>query len=196
MDAYIKKAVQILKDGGIVIFPTDTAFGIGCRMDNEASVERLFHIRKRSHEKATPVLVDTVTMAQKYLEPIPQEVIDTLIEPYWPGALTIVLPCKTETVPSLVRGGGTTLGVRIPHHPIARSLIREVGVPLLGPSANFAGERTPFTFSDVTSELLQLVDYAVPGVTNSSGKASTVIDCSVKPWRVLREGGVHLSFST
>ncbi|MDP3988348.1 MAG: L-threonylcarbamoyladenylate synthase, partial [Candidatus Levybacteria bacterium] len=153
----INKAIKILKEGGIIIFPTDTAFAIGCRIDNEKAVERLFKIRKRPQNQAVPVLVDTVKMAQDFLVSIPKEVIDKLVEPYWPGALTIILPCKTDKVPYLVRGLGQTLGVRIPNHPIARKIIREVGVPILGPSANFHGEKTPYKFKDLNSELKKLV---------------------------------------
>ena len=137
--------------------------------------------------------VDTVTMAQKYLEPIPKQVVDNLIEPYWPGALTIVLKCKTNVVPELVRGKGETLGVRIPNHKIARAIIRGVGEPLLGPSANFAGGQTPFMFEDLDKTLVNLVDYVVPGECTIK-KPSTVIDCTVLPWKVLREGAVKINY--
>lgn len=191
MKKQVEKAIDVLKQGGIVIFPTDTAFGIGCVVDNEEAVKKLFAIRKRPENKATPVLVDTVTMAQKYLQPIPKDVIDQLIEPYWPGGLTIVLPSLVEKVPNLVRGGGTTIGVRIPAHPIARAIIRGVGKPILGPSANFAGEKTPYKLSDLNPHLRKLVDYVVE--EEAYGKeASTVIDCSTKPWKILREGAVKL----
>jgi L-threonylcarbamoyladenylate synthase len=184
-------AIDILKNGGIVIFPTDTAFGIGCRIDDEKAVERLFKIRKRPETQATPVLVDTVKMAQEYVQPISQEVIDKFVEPYWPGALTIVLSCKTEKVPKLVRGGSSTLGIRIPNHHITRELIRGVGVPILGPSANFHGDKTPYTVEDVDKDLVGLVDYIIPGECILR-EASTVIDCSVTPWKVLRQGAVKI----
>ncbi len=187
----IKEAIDVLKNGGIVVFPTDTAYGIGCRIDNEKAVKRLFEIRKRPPTKATPVLVDTVKMAQDYLQPIPKEVINNLIEPYWPGALTIVLPCKTEKIPELVRGKSTTLGVRIPNHPLARTLIRELGLPILGPSANFHGKKTPYSFEELDSRLLKLVDCVVQGEVLFK-QASTVIDCTQKPWKILREGAVSL----
>lgn len=192
MNKDIKKAVEVLKAGGIVIFPTDTAFGIGCRIDSEKSVQRLFNVRKRLETQATPVLVDTVTMANQYLsEPISQEVLDKLIEPYWPGALTIILYCKKQKVPELVRGGGDSLGVRIPNHPITRAIIQKVGVPILGPSANFHGEKTPYQFTDLNQNLVQLVDYVVPGECTIK-QASTVIDCSQRPWKVVRRGAVTL----
>lgn len=193
MDQRIQEAIKILKNGGIVIFPTDTAFGIGCRIDDVKAIERLFKIRKRPKNQAVPVLVDTVRMAQDYLLAIPKDAIDKLIEPYWPGALTIVLPCKTNKVPTLVRGGGQTLGVRIPNHSLARALIQGVGVPILGPSANFHGGKTPYKFEDLDQRLVKLVDYVVPGEC-SICKESTVIDCSKKPWRILREGAISLSF--
>lgn len=191
MDKSTQKAIEVLKQGGIVIFPTDTAFGIGCVINDERAVKKLFQIRKRSENKATPVLVDTVKMAQDYLQPISKDVIDQLIEPYWPGGLTIVLPSITEKVPNLVRGGGTTIGVRIPAHPIARAIIRGVGKPILGPSANFAGEKTPYKLSDLNPQLCKLVDFVVED--QAYGKeASTVIDCSEMPWKVLRQGAIKL----
>ncbi len=185
-----KEAVEVLKNGGIVIFPTDTAFGIGCRIDNEKSVKKLFKIRRRPTTQATPVLVDSIEMAQEYLEPIPKEVLD-LMNKYWPGALTIVLPCKTNKVPDLVRGGGATIGVRVPNDEVIRNIIKGVGVPILGPSANFHGEKTPHKFEDLDQNLVKLVDYVVEGET-SVNNISTVIDCSVKPWKVLRLGAVSL----
>lgn len=193
MQQDVEKAVEILRAGGIVIFPTDTAFGIGCRIDDEKAIARLFKIRNRPKDKATPVLVDIVKMAQDYLLPIPKEVIDKLIEPYWPGALTIILSCRTERVPLLVRGGTNTLGVRIPNHPIARAIIRGVGIPILGPSANFHGGKTPYTMENLDRELVRLVDFVVPGECVVK-QPSMVIDCSRKTWTIVRQGAIKLKF--
>lgn len=187
----IQQVIKVLKNGGIVIYPTDTAFGIGCRIDDEKAIERLFKIRERPKNQATPVLVDSLQMAQKYLLPIPKEVIDKLIKPYWPGALTIILPCKTDKVPKLVTGGGETLGIRVPDHPVALELIKRVGVPILGPSANFHGEKTPYRFEDLDKELVKLVDYVVTGNCTLK-QQSTVVDCSKKPWRIIRRGAIEL----
>lgn len=187
----VKNAIDILKDGGIVIFPTDTAFGIGCRIDSEKSIERLFRIRKRPGSQAVPVLVSSIEMAQEYLEPIPGDVKEKLIKKYWSGALTIVLPCNLDKVPALVRGGGKTLGIRIPDHKTILSIIEGVGVPILGPSANFSGEPTPYEFKNIDPQLLKQVDYVVHGETQI-GNVSTVIDVSKKPWKILREGAVKL----
>lgn len=193
MKSDIDKAVRVLNKGGIVIFPTDTAFGIGCRMDNKKSIERLFMIRKRPKNKPTPVLVDSIEMAQKYLQPtIDEEVKNNLMKKYWPGALTIILPCRIDKVDKLVRGKGNTLGVRMPNHKIALSLIRGVGVPILGPSANFQGEKTPYNLKDLGPKLVKLVDYVLSGDTGLKKLPSTVIDCSKKPWKVIREGAIEI----
>jgi L-threonylcarbamoyladenylate synthase len=191
MNDQLLQAIKILQEGGIIIFPTDTAFGIGCRIDNIDAVKRLFTIRKRPETQATPVLVSTVEMAEDYVLAIPEKVKKQLLQPYWPGALTIVLPCNMEKVPELVRGKGNNLGVRMPNHEVAVGLIDGVGVPLLGPSANFHGRKTPFIVDELDKELIKLVDFVVPGEC-SVKQASTVVDCSVEPWKILRQGAVKI----
>jgi L-threonylcarbamoyladenylate synthase len=191
MEEIVQQAVKVFNQGGIVIFPTDTAFGIGCRIDNEESIKRLFEIRKRPQTQATPVLVDGLVMAQAFLQPISQEVIEKLIKPFWPGALTIVLPSKIEKVPDLARGGGDTLGVRMPNHSTALEIIKQVGVPILGPSANLHGEKTPYEFKDLDNELIKLVDFVVEGECQTK-QTSTVIDCAVHPWKILRQGAIRI----
>lgn len=192
MNPDINKAVEILKQGGIVIFPTDTAFGIGCRMDNKDSVERLFSIRKRPQSQATPVLFNSIEMMKDYLLDIPKEVKEKLMDKYWPGALTIILPCKTDRVFNLIRGNSNNMGVRIPNDDNLISIIEKLGVGILGPSANFHGKPTSYSFDDLDSELVSLVDYVVEG-KGKLRKVSTVIDCSVVPWNIIREGAVKLN---
>lgn len=190
MNSDIQKAIEVLSDGGIVIFPTDTAFGIGCRVDREDSIKRLFQIRKRPETQAMSVLVSSVEMAKEYVQNIPQEVQEKLINKYWPGALTVVLNAQ-ESVLKSVTGGGFTVGVRIPNHLATLELINGLGVGLLGPSANFHGEQTPYSMDDLSPELVRLVDYVVPGECIVK-EASTVIDCTVAPWKIIRDGAVKL----
>jgi L-threonylcarbamoyladenylate synthase len=189
MNDEIKKAVEVLKSGGIIIFPTDTAFGIGCRMDDENVVAKLFDLRRRPLEKAVPVLADSIEMVKKHVSDFPNAAED-LAKKYWPGALTIILKSNTS-VPSLVCGGGDTVGFRVPNNETIREIISEAGVPILGPSANFAGEKTPFAFEDLDKELVKLVDFVVPGECTIK-KPSTVIDCSKEPFCILREGAIRL----
>lgn len=190
----LDQAVKIIKDGGIVIFPTDTAFAIGCRMDNKDSVEKLFKIRHRPITQATPVLVSSINMAEDYWQsPTPNNVRQLLNE-NWPGALTIVYPCKNEKVLSLVCGSGSNLGVRMPNHQILLKIINQVGVPILGPSANFHKDMTPFKFEDLNPALLKSVDFVLKGSCQLCS-VSTVIDCSVNPWRILRQGAVQVEYA-
>lgn len=192
LEAKLTEAIKVLKEGGIVIYPTDTAFGIGCRMDDSISVERLFKIRKRPVSQAAPVLVNSIDMAQKYLlSPLPDNV-RRLCDAYWPGGLTVIYHCRIENVPPLVRGGGTTLGVRMPDHEIPLALIHEVGVPLLGPSANFHGEKTPYRYTDLDKDLIKLADFVIEGKCKG-GLASTVVDCTKNPFQVVRNGAVKVN---
>lgn len=190
----VKKAIEILNQGGIVVYPTDTAFGIGCRVDKDESIRKLFRVRKRPESQATPVLVNSLEMAEKYWIEIPENVQKKLILQYWPGALTIILPCVKNTTSSLARGGGENIGLRMPNHKITLKIIEGIGVPLLGPSANFHGEKTPYSFEDLDPGFLRLVDFVVPGECYIK-QASTVIDCSFIPWKIIRKGAVDLGSS-
>lgn len=192
MNNQVQKAIEVLNQGGIIIFPTDTAFGIGCRMDNVNSIKRLFKIRNRPINQATPVLVNGLDMALPYLKDISQEVIEKLINVYWPGALTIVLNCKKDKVPELARGGGDNLGVRMPDSEIALKIITKLNIPILGPSANFHNDKTPYELKDLDKSLVKLVDYVVEGECKLK-MASTVIDCTKNPWQVLRKGAVEVN---
>lgn len=193
MQNEMEEAIKVLKNGGIVIFPTDTAFGIGCRIDNEKAIKRLFKIRKRPKNKPMLVLVDSVKMAQDYLSTIPQEVKDKLIKSYWPGKLTIILKCNPDKVSFPVRDKRNTLGVRFPDNKILLELIEGVGVPIVGPSANFSGKKTPFRFEDLDPRLVDMVDFVYKKNINNEKNVSTVIDCSEKPWKIIRKGAININ---
>ncbi len=187
----INQAINILNEGGIVIFPTDTAFGIGCRMDLGKSVRKLFKIRRRPRFQATPVLVDSIEMAEKYLVSPLSNIVRQMMEKHWPGGLTVIAKCQKEKVTPLVRGNGENLGVRIPDNMTTQELIKGVGVPILGPSANFHGNPTPFHIKDIDPHLIKLVDLVLDGECKNN-LASTVVDFSVSPYRIIREGAVKL----
>lgn len=185
----LDQAIKIVRDGGIIIFPTDTAFGIGCRVDREDSVRKLFEMRRRPSEKAMPVLFDSIKQVKDYVLPFDKDV-ENLMNKYWPGALTIILNCKIDEIPDLVRGGGDTLGVRVPDHDLILELIKSVGVPLIGTSANFAGRETPFGLKGLDKDLIKLVDFVLEGKTKGRRYASTVIDVTKNPWKIIRQGEV------
>lgn len=186
----ISKAIQVLNSSGIVIYPTDTAFGIGCRIDRPKSVDRLLAFRKRPLSQAMPVLVATKEMALPYWSH-PSHIVRCLMNQYWPGSLTIVAPCKKRLIYPPIRGGRDTVGLRMPNYKTILTIIEGVGVPILGPSANFHGKPTPYRLQDLDPELVKLVDLVVPGKC-SVGQASTVVDCSVDPYKIIRQGAVKL----
>lgn len=187
----IQKAIDIIRKGGIAIYPTDTAFGIGCRIDDTKAVDRLFTIRKRPLTQAMPVLVSSIDMALAYFDSA-SHIVRHLMKTYWPGALTIIYRYKKNMVYGPLLGGGTTIGLRMPNHPTALALIEGVGVPIAGPSANFHGEKTPYTFEELDPKLTKLVDVVVPGVCTLKS-ASTVVDCTVNPYKIIRQGAVDLA---
>jgi L-threonylcarbamoyladenylate synthase len=200
LEEHIIRAVDILNKGGIVIYPTDTAFGIGCRINDRVAVDQLFKLRKRPLTQATPVLVASEDMALSYYDS-PGDIVRRLMRKYWPGALTIIAPCKKNLIYSPIRGGNNTIGLRQPGSETALALIRGAGVPILGPSANFHGDPTPYTFESLDSELTKLVDYVVPASPDAGqggpgegkvGNVSTVVDTTTSPASLVRQGAVTL----
>lgn len=191
MNKNIQEAITIFNQGGIVIFPTDTAFGIGCRVDKTDTIKRLYEIRKRPITQPMSLLVNGLEMSKRYVLDIPHEVQNKLIDPFWPGALTVVLSANKTVVPSMVRADGETIGLRMPNHDEVLSIISSVDVAILGPSANFHGEKTPFTLADLNPDLIRKVDYVLEGSCKHT-LASTVIDCTVTPWEILRQGAIRL----
>ena len=190
MNDETQKTIKILKTGGIVIFPTDTAFGIGCRIDDEKAVDRLFEIRKRPKTQATPVLVSSIEQALPYLHS-PSDIVRHFMETYWPGALTIITLCKKNKIYSPIRGGRETIGIRMPDHSDILTVIAAVGVPILGPSANIHGEKTPFSVDELDPRLVEQVDYVLPG-TCTKRQVSTVVDCTTDPYSIFRQGVVRI----
>lgn len=189
MNSRLITAIKKVKEGGIIIFPTDTAFGIGCRIDDAPLVKKLFKTRRRPSEKAVPVLVSSVKMAEEYGEI--NDLARKLISKHWPGGLTVVVRAKLDKTNSLVRGGGKTIGLRMPKHATTLALISQVGVPVIGSSANFAGEQTPYKLSDLNPDLIKLVDFVLPGRC-SFKLSSTVVDCTGDKIKILRLGAVKL----
>lgn len=187
----LEEAAKLLRDGAVGIFSTDTAFAIGCRMDDEKAVARLFEIKGRESAKATPVLVSSYEMAQAYVAPISPMIKKKLLDRFWPGALTVVFPAIERKVAPLVRGGGNTLGVRMPNAHQTRTLIDLVGVPLLGTSANFSGNPPAHQLSDLDQKLVSMVDFVLPGKCEHQ-MVSTVVDVSIMPWKILRQGMIIL----
>jgi len=181
-------AVDYLRQGGLVAFPTDTVYGLGVHGFQPAAIERLFAVKGRAHTKAIPLLIaDEIQFAQ-VARAIPARA-GHLIRRFWPGALTLVV-WKSDQVPDVLTAGGPTIAVRLPDHPVTRALIRGVGVPLATTSANRSGHPDSITAADVARQLGRSIDLILDGGPCPGGIASTVVDLTTEPPAILRVGPI------
>ena len=177
----IKKAVRILKSGGIVIFPTDTVYGIGCRYDHKVAVSRLYKIKKSPASQPFPILVSNLDHVKDLA--IINKKGEELMKKYWPGALTIVLQSKKSQ---------EKIGFRMPDSLLIKSLIDGVSIPAIGTSANFHGSKSPKSYEELDLDFTKLADFVLKGECQL-GVESTVVDATVNPPKILRQGAVKLS---
>ncbi len=190
MNAESQQARDVLLRGGIVVFPTDTVCGIGCRIDNQQAIDRLLSLKQRPRGKPMPVLVSSLDMARQYFTNVCQ-VVETFMRQYWPGALTIVYFADVERVCTSIRGKGNTIGIRMPNHQQMLDIIDSLNVPIIGSSANISQKQAVRDTSDVDPTIRAGVDYVLPGRC-TVGTSSTVVDCTKEPPMVVRLGAIHL----
>lgn len=186
LSSQLQPAIEVLQNGGVVIFPTDTVYGIGCDALNAAAVERVFRIKGREMGKPVPVLVASMDDLPRLVRTV-SPMARALMEKFLPGGVTVVLP-KLESVPDIVTARADTMGVRIPDHPVTLTLLRLSGVALIAPSANFSGEPPARRVADIPTSLLEQVDTVIDDGDAPGGVPSTVVDVTSLPPRILREG--------
>lgn len=184
----VARAVAILRDGGLVAFPTETVYGLGADAADPGALHRLYSVKGRPPEH--PVIVHLAHLAQldEWAREVP-EVARTLAAACWPGPLTLVLR-RAPHVHDAATGGLDTVGLRVPSHPLALELLTAFAGGIAAPSANRFGHVSPTTAAAVRSELGGDVDLVLDGGPCSVGIESTIVDCSGREPRVLREGGV------
>jgi L-threonylcarbamoyladenylate synthase len=182
----ISRAVEILKMGGLVAFPTDTVYGVGAQAFNGQAVESIYLAKDRPVEKAIPVLIADADDLEKVCAMVP-EIALKLGGRFWPGPLTIVLP-KHPDLP-LAISSGPTVGVRIPNHPVARSLLRLAG-PMAVTSANLSGKANPCDAQEVQDQLGGRIALIIDGGRTPGGIPSTVVDCTRQEVQILRAGPI------
>lgn len=187
-EADIERAAEILRQGGVVAFPTDTVYGIGALASIDEAVLRLYRIKGRPAEKAIPLLFADVAQMLRAACRVP-EIARRLAEHFLPGGLTLVLP-KAESVSDIVSGGLDTVALRVPDHPLALALLRRLGAPLAATSANPSGKPSPATAEDVRQSLGDQIDLIIHDGACATGKDSTVVDLSDGVPRLLREGAI------
>lgn len=177
----IKKAAQTLKNGGVVIFPTDTVYGIGCVYDNQKAIDRIYSIKGTEKNQPFPILVSNIKQVEKVAKLTPTA--RKLIKKFWPGGLTVILKRKD---------GSGKVGFRMPNSQLIRSLVDATDSPIIGTSANFHGDKTPASYQELNPKVVKQADYTIEGVCKL-GRESTVVDVTISPPKILRQGAVQLN---
>lgn len=185
-DQWLGKAMDVIRVGGVVAFPTDTVYGIGADPFQPEAVASLYRAKGRPADKAIAVLMGSSGDLPKVAQNIP-DWVQRLMEAFWPGALTLILE-KQPAIPSIV-SGTDTLGVRMPDHPVAVELMGATG-PLAVTSANVSGVAAASEAAEVERQLGGKIEMIVDGGVSPGGQPSTVLDCSTYPPKVLREGPI------
>ena len=182
------RALEILKAGGLVAFPTDTVYGVGALAFDGKAVESIYAAKDRPVEKAIPVLIGDPEDLEKVGIHIPASAHKLAVR-FWPGPLTILVP-KRAGLPESV-SATSTVGVRVPDHEVARAILRAAG-PMAVTSANISGEASPVTAEEVYEQLGGRIDLIIDGGKTPGGVPSTLVDCTTPELKVLREGPISL----
>ena len=181
-------AVRVLKGGGVIVFPTETLYGLGADALNNAAVEKVFQLKGRDPRSPIPVLVADQEMLHTLVAQVPATA-QKLIDRYWPGPLTLVLPGQ-KNIPKPLCNPAGGVGVRISSQPIATLLVNELGRPLTATSANPSGKEPSRTLREAKKYFAQRVDVFVDGGTLTSKSGSTVVEVMEDSMKIIREGEI------
>lgn len=184
----VESAGRVLRAGGVVVYPTETLWGVGGGAMLPGIVQRIRKIKRIAGPRPLPVLADSAARIRMVLEQVPDG-FERLAAAFWPGGLTMVLTVADDRFGALA-GDGRTVGFRVSVHPIAQALTREAGGFLVSTSANVTGSPPPASLGAVEAGFLALTDGAVESSDPCAGEPSTVIEYTDDGWKVLREGAV------
>lgn len=185
----VEPAAHSLQRGGVVIYPTETVYGLGAMMFSESAVQRVYEIKGREPDKPLSVMIasreEIAELCSTLTEPA-----EMLMAAFWPGPLTLILSAGNR-VPAYLKSSKNTIGIRFPDHAICNALVRLVGQPLTSTSANFSGEPTPASFFEISEPLQNRVDFILDGGACRERVPSTVVDVSTgKTPQLLRAGSI------
>ena len=183
----LSQAVQILRDGGVVAFPTDTVYGVGVDPLQPEAVRRLYRIKGRPDNKPIAILVGSIADVERVAQ-TPSGAFSRLADRFWPGGLTLIV--EARDLPPEITAGGHTVGVRMPNHPLTLQLLRSFGGPIATTSANRSGAPPATSAEEVDAQLGDRVNLIVDGGDTITKVASTVLDLSVSHPQILRHGGI------
>jgi L-threonylcarbamoyladenylate synthase len=189
-DAGRAEAIEALRAGGIVALPTDTVYGIAVALDTPGGVEALFAAKRRPPDKGIMLLLADAAQAPAIGQWPPAAA--ALAEAFWPGGLTVIVAQRPDVaLPAALTGGAPTIGLRVPDHPAPRALAAAVG-PLPTTSANISGLAEAGDAVEIVAQLGESVALVLDGGVAHGGPASTVVDCTVEPPRILRVGAISI----
>ena len=186
--AAIHMATEALLAGGVVAYPTETFYGLAVDIRNHEAIERLFSLKKRPADSPVLILIGSSELLDQYVEGIPP-IATRLIDAFWPGDLTLVFKAGPRVSP-LLTAGTSKIGVRLSSHPVATALARAIEAPISGTSANISGQPPCRKAQEVLNCLGNGVDLILDAGETAGRIGSTVLDVTVHPLRVLREGVV------
>jgi L-threonylcarbamoyladenylate synthase len=184
----LTKAVEILANGGIIAYPTETFYGLGADATNEKSIQKIFSIKGRDFKKPISLVIGQPKDIDHLVQNIP-EAAQKLMTAFWPGALTIVFQASKNVSPLLTAGSGK-IGLRISSHPVAREIVQKLKRPLTATSANLSGAPECVKASEVAEQIGYIIDAIVDLGDTPGTKGSTIIDVTCDPPVILREGTI------
>lgn len=188
-DDAISAAAEEIQKGGLVIFPTSSFYALGASAFRPDALRRVFGVKKRSADKPLLVLIADRNQLSGLVTDVPNSA-ELLIRNFWPGQVTVVFRARPDLSPILTAHSGK-IGVRLAGHPVAAALVKKCGVPISGTSANVSGATGCTALSELGKELKCQVDLILDAGTLAGGAPSTVVDATVDPVRILREGAIR-----
>jgi len=188
VQSQIERGVDILKQGGVIAFPTETIYGLGVSIAIPAAADRIYRIKGRAQTKALSLVLSRVSQVDDVALNFP-DLARRLADNFWPGPLTLVV-FKSKLVPDTITSGGHTVAIRVSPHPVAVAIVDKLGIPITGTSANRSGKPSPVTADQVRDQLGDTVDYIIDGGQCPGGIESTIIDVTKDIPVILREGAI------
>lgn len=186
----ILEAADIIRNGGVIVFPTRNLYGLGADAFNPDAVARVFDIKRRPPDKPVSILIPSRRDLDRLVTDIPAAAIK-LMDRFWPGRITLVFPARPEVSPVLTAGTGK-IGIRVPEHPVAVALIAALDRPITGTSANLSGMPGVHRIGDLPQAIIDSVDLVLDAGDLKIGVGSTVVDVTTDPPEMLREGEVSM----
>jgi len=184
----LAEAARILAAGGVIVFPTDTVYGLACDLFDAAAVARIYEIKGRPARLPLIAMFAEPAEWPRVAAALPESA-RRYMEQFWPGPLTIIVPARAD-IAAIALGGGTTIGMRIPDHAVARDLLRLTARPLATTSANLSGCPAACSAKEAVEQLGDTVDLILDAGHCPGGQVSTVVDCTTEPLTILREGAI------